>query len=101
MYITVRRGDSYAKEAVHITYGVRADHRRELLDLSLNPSESSSSWGDFITKLKQRRVEKMDLIVVDGLKGLEGEIHRVFPGTVLQKYVVHKMNCVQKQVFTR
>jgi len=66
MYMTVKRGDSYSKEAVHITYGVRADNKRELLDISLNPTESSTSWGAFVDKLKQRGIEKIDLIVADG-----------------------------------
>jgi putative transposase len=98
IYMTVKRGNSYSKEAVHITYGVRVDNKRELLDLSLNPSESSTSWGEFVEKLKQRGVERIDLVVADGLKGLEEEIHRVFPGTLFQKCVVHKMRNVLNKV---
>lgn len=98
MYMTLRRGNSYAKEAVHITYGLRADNKRELLDISLNPSESATSWGEFVEKLKRRGVERIDLVVADGLKGLEEEIHRVFPGTLFQKCVVHKMRNVLNKV---
>ncbi len=39
-YQTVRRGDSYSKEAIHLIYGIREDNYRELLHLSLNPTES-------------------------------------------------------------
>lgn len=31
MYVSLRRGNSYSKEAVHIAYGVREDNKRELL----------------------------------------------------------------------
>ena len=98
MYVTVKRGDSYAKEPVHIIYGVRQDNKRELLDLSINPTESSTSWAGSIAKLKQRGIERVDLIVAVGIKELEGEIHQAFPGAKFQKCVVHKMRSILNKV---
>jgi putative transposase len=91
LFITVRRGDSYSKEAVYIAYGVRDDLKREILCLSINPTESAQEWGEIFEKLKGRGVETINLIIADGLKGLEEEVHRVFPKTKFQKCVVHKM----------
>jgi putative transposase len=91
IFITVRRGDSYSKEAVYVAYGVREDCKREILCLSINPTESATEWGELFEKLKQRGVEKVDLIIADGLIGLEEEVCRVFPGASFQKCVVHKM----------
>lgn len=91
LYITVKRNDSYAKEPVHVAYGVREDNKRELLSLSINPTESSTSWAEVLEHIKKRGVEKIDLIVADGTPGLEGEVHKYFPGTSFQKCVVHKM----------
>jgi transposase-like protein len=91
IFITVRRGDSYTKEAVYIAYGVREDLKREILCLSINPAESAQEWGELFEKLRDRGVEKIDLIIADGLKGLEEEVHRVFPQAKFQKCVVHKM----------
>jgi putative transposase len=98
LHVTVKRGNSYAKEPVHIIFGVREDNKRELLDISINPSESSTSWAESMAKLKERGVKKVDLIVADGLKGLEGEVHKAFPGTVFQKCVVHKMRYILNKV---
>jgi putative transposase len=98
IFITVRRGDSYAKEGVHIIYGVREDNRRELLNLSINPTESSSSWGECFASLVNRGVAKVDLIIADGLPYLENEVHKHFPGTKFQKCVVHKMRNVMNDV---
>ena len=91
IFITVRRDDSYTREAVYIAYGVREDLKRELLCLSVNPTESTYQWGELFDTLKARKVEKIDLIVADGLIGLEEEIHRVFPDCQFQKCVVHKI----------
>ena len=98
IYVNVRRETSYAKEPVHIAYGVREDNKRELLNISINPTESSSSWGEFLEKIKQRGVESIDLVVADGLKGLEDAIHRIFPQAYFQKCVVHKTRNVLNKI---
>ena len=97
LFITVRRGDSYTKEAVYIAYGVREDFCREILVLSINPTESASNWGELLDEMKARGVEKVDLFIADGLSDLEDEIHRVFPGTYFQKCAVHKMRNILKK----
>ncbi|MDX2050072.1 MAG: IS256 family transposase [Rickettsiaceae bacterium] len=91
IYITVKRENSYAKEPVHIIYGVRSDNKRELLYLDVNPTESATSWGEGLAKLKERGVKKIDLIVADGLPALEDQVHQYFPGAAFQKCVVHKI----------
>lgn len=91
LFITVRRGDNYSREAVYVAYGVREDFKREILTLSINPTESAEEWGQLYEKIIKRGVSKIDLIIADGLSGLEDEIHRTFPGTKFQKCVVHKM----------
>lgn len=98
IYVALRRGNSYAKEAVHITYGVREDNKRELLTLSVNPTESASSWAECFEEMKKRQIQKIDLIVADGLKGLENEVHKHFPGTVFQKCVFHKKRQILAKV---
>ncbi len=98
IYITLRRGDSYSKEAVHIIYGVRDDNKRELLLLAVNPTETLTSWGGYLEALIVRGVEVIDLIVADGLQGLEHEVHKVYPGTLFQKCVVHKMRNVLNKI---
>ena len=97
IYITVRQADSYAKEAVHIIYGVRQDDKRELLTLSVNPTESLESWSKALESLKDRGVETIDLIVGDGLKGLENEVHKHFFG-ILLKCVVHKIRSIMYKI---
>ncbi len=92
IFITVRRGDSYSNEAVYVAYGVKSDNTRELLTLEVNPTESATMWGELFDDLKNKRgIKKIDLIVADGLTGLENEVHRVFPDSDFQKCVVHKM----------
>lgn len=88
--ITTRRGDSYSKESVHITYGIREDLKREILSIEINPTETAYSWEDSLKKLKEKGIKKINLFVADGLTGLEGKVSQYFPETKFQKCVVHK-----------
>ena len=98
MYQTLRRGDSYSKEAVHIAYGVTEDNGREILSLSVNPTESANSWEEVLKDLKEKRgVENIDLIIADGLPNLEDKIHQYYPKAIFQKCVIHK----QRQILLK
>ena len=67
LFVNLKRGESYSKEAVYVIYGVKDDNTRELLLLEVNPTESSSVWAEYLAKLRKRGVEQIDLIVADGL----------------------------------
>jgi transposase-like protein len=45
LYVSLKRGNSYSKEAVYVSYGVKDDNTRELLLLEVNPREGSNIWG--------------------------------------------------------
>jgi len=66
--------------------------------LETNPTEFAEQWGTFFTVMKKRGVEKVDLIVADGIQGLEDEILGLFPEAEFQKCVVHKMRNIIKKV---
>ena len=91
IFITVRRGDEYAKEGVFVAFGVREDNRRELLCLSQNPTESAEFWKELLQDLREERgVQQIDLFVADGLKNLENVFLEIYPQGEFQKCVVHK-----------
>lgn len=97
LFVTVRRDDSYSNEGVYIAYGVRTDGKRELLCLEVNPTESCTVWGDLLQGIKNRGVENVQLVVADGIRGLEDKVHNVFPMAQFQKCVVHK----QRQILNK
>jgi putative transposase len=99
IFVSVRRGNEYAKEGIFVAYGVREDNKRELLILELNPTESPSFWGELLKDLKEKRgVETIDLFVADGIQYLEDEVLKVYPKTDFQKCVVHKMRNVLNRI---
>ena len=98
LFITVRREDSYSREAVYLAIGVREDNKREVVALSINPTESASEWGEIFKDLKNKRgVEKVDLFAADGIVGLENQIHSIYPEANFQKCCVHKIREILKK----
>ncbi len=91
MYINLKRRNSYSKEAVYVIYGVKDDNTRELILLEVNPTESRVIWGEYLQKLQFRGIEQVDLIVADGLINFSSEVKKLFPGTDVQRCVVHLM----------
>ncbi len=98
IFITVRRGDSYEKEAVYIAYGVNKANKRELLALAVEPSESISIWETLFLQMKERGVAEVGLVVADGISGLEDITLKVWKRVPFQKCVVHKMRAILKTI---
>lgn len=98
LFITVRRGDSYEKEAVYVAYGVTKHNTRELLALDVNPTESTTRWKAIFATLKKRGVTTVDLIIADGITGMEDVVMEAWRNTKLQKCVVHKMRNILNDI---
>lgn len=98
IFITVRRGDSYEKEAVYVAYGVTELNTRELLALAISPTESTTTWKEIFSSLKKRGVTTVSLVVADGISGMEDVVMEAWRKTKLQKCVVHKMRNILNDI---
>jgi putative transposase len=90
IFVTVRRGDSYEKEAVYVCYGVNENNKRELLGLEISPTETIATWKDIFNNIKQRGVKTTSLVVADGIIDMEEVVLECFKKAEFQKCVVHK-----------
>lgn len=98
IFITVRRGDSYEKEAVYVAYGVTERNTRELLALEVSPTESTTTWKKIFYSLRKRGVAHASLVIADGISGMEDVVMEAWRKTKLQKCVVHKMRNVLNDI---
>lgn len=89
VFIKVRRVRSCCAEAFYVAMAVKEDKTREVLGIYNNPGESASGWGDILTRIRERGVKKIGLIVADGLKGLDSAVGEPFPEVPLQRCVTH------------
>jgi transposase-like protein len=98
IFITVRRDDSYEKEAVYVAYGVTARNTRELLALEISPTESTTTWRKIFQTLTHRGVANVSLVIADGITGMEDVVMEAWKKTKLQKCVVHKMRNILNDI---
>jgi putative transposase len=68
---------------------VKEDKAREVIGIFNRPSESATGWEEMFQALRERGLEKIGLLVGDGIKSLEVSLAAVYPGTALQKCVTH------------
>lgn len=101
LYISLKRGNSYSKEALYLIYGVKDDNTRELILLEVNPTESSNVWGEYLSKLIKRGVQQVDLIVADGLPHFADVAKRYFKTAEVQRCVVHLQRDLMRKIRPR
>ena len=89
VHITIHRKRSVDNEAFYVVLAVKEDKTREVLGIFNRPTESATGWGEMLTELRERGVKRIGLLCADGLKGLDGVLSDVFPGTPLQRCVTH------------
>lgn len=97
VHIKTHRSHKVATEAFYVALAVTEDGVREVLGIFNIPQESAIGWGDIFDRLKDRGVQRVGLMVADGIKGLETVLGKKFPGTELQRCVTHlKRNMLSK-----
>lgn len=89
VHIKIHRKRSVSSEAFYVALAVTGEGTREVLGIFNMPQESAVGWGDIFDKLKDRGVQRVGLMVADGIKGLDTVIGEKFPGTPLQRCVTH------------
>lgn len=89
VHIKIHRKRSVATEAFYVALAVTEEGTREVLGIFNMPQESATGWSDILDKLKERGVQRVGLIVADGIKGLDTVIGEKLPGTPLQRCVTH------------
>lgn len=97
VHIKIHRKRSVSSEAFYVALAVTEEGRRDVLGIFNIPTESATGWGDIFDTLKERGVQKIGLMVADGIKGLDVVVGEKFPGTPLQRCVTHlKRNMLAK-----
>lgn len=96
-------GYRVVKKVVLVVYGVRPDGRREVIDFRQARSESTAEWESFLNSLYRRGLkgERLELVTVDGGKGLLAAQEAVYPDVPRQRCWVHKLRNVAQRLPAR
>lgn len=100
-FLSVRRGDSVSKEAFFVVMSLDREGRRDIVGVYNNPTEGSGIWGEFFGDLKRRGLERVGLIISDGLNSIEEVARQHFPGAEVQLCTVHLQRELTRKVRPR
>ena len=88
-YERVRQEGIISSRAVLVAIGVDWEGRRQVLGVELANRESSSSWKEFLLRLKSRGLRGVIFAVSDDHPGLKSAIAQVLPEALWQRCYVH------------
>ena len=88
-YERVRQEGIISSRAVLVAIGVDWEGRRQVLGVELANRESSSSWKDFLLRLKSRGLRGVIFVVSDDHPGLKSAIAQVLTEALWQRCYVH------------
>jgi putative transposase len=91
IYFTTRESNKSNKRVVYSVYAVDANGNRDVLGLYIKPVESATGWVKVMSDLKNRGVQDVLFVCIDGLKSLSDAIEQEFPNAVIQRCIVHKV----------
>jgi putative transposase len=98
LYLKVFDGSRFVSKAVMIAIGVNEDGYREVLDIDIIHDESYATYKGFFDTLKERGIEKVDLVISDGHKGIKKAASHSFVGSSWQLCTVHMKRNLMKIV---
>jgi len=99
-YVKVRSSGRIVSVAVIIAVAVNTQGRREVIGVTVMPSEAETFWTDFLRSLTRRGLRSVRLVVSDAHEGLKTATAKVL-GASWQRCRVHFMRnalaCVAKR----
>lgn len=88
-YVDARWARSVENVSALVAYGVGLDGHRHLLAVTIGSEESDESWGDLISKLLDRGLSGVKLVVSDDHRGIAKAVRRLLPEAKQQRCTVH------------
>jgi putative transposase len=89
LYVKMRHEGRVENRAVYVAVGIGMDGFKDVLGLWAVDTEGAKAWLAWMTELRNRGVEDIFIVCVDGLKGFPGAIETVFPKALVQLCIVH------------
>jgi putative transposase len=96
------RGESgrVSQHTMYVAIGVNLQGKKELLGLWLSATEGAKFWLSCLTDLKNRGVNDIFIVCVDGLTGFADAIRAAYPQAKVQLCIVHLVRAALKYVST-
>lgn len=98
IHYKVREEGVVVKKAVYIAIGTDLEGKKDVLGLWVGATESSKYWLSLLNGLKNRGVQDILIISVDGLAGFSEAIAVAYPQTEVQRCIIHQIRSSTRYV---
>ena len=95
----VRQDGVVIKKTAYVVFAINITGRKEVRGIWIGEAESSKFWMTVLSDLRNRGVEDILIVSVDGLNGFEEAIRSVYPRTEIQRCIVHQVRNSTRYVF--
>ena len=85
LYVAIRKEYETKNYAVYVILGYDVDGQKDILGLWLSESESKHQWMQIFDEIKNRGVEDVLFLSMDGVSGLEEGAKAIFPHVTVQR----------------
>ena len=89
LYCYVKEELVSVKKAVYVMLGIDTEGKKEVIGIWIDRNESATFWNEIFEEVKERGVEDIFFVSMDGLKGLPEAIEKIYPKTITQRCIVH------------
>ena len=98
IHYKVREEGTVVKKAVYIAIGTDLEGKKDVLGLWVGATESSKYWLGVLNGLKNRGVQDILIVSVDGLTGFSEAIAVAYPKTEIQRCIIHQIRSSTRYV---
>ena len=89
LYVSIRKEMETKNCAVYVILGYDLEGKKDILGLWISESEGKHYWMQIFDEIKNRGVEDVLFICMDGVSGLEEGARSIFKDAVVQRCIVH------------
>lgn len=98
VHFKVREAGKIVSKCAYISLGIREDGLKEILGIWVGENEGAKFWMGVLNEMKNRGVEDILIVCIDGLSGFSEAIKGVFPEAEIQQCIVHQIRNTTKYI---
>ena len=91
MHFKVREAGKIASKCAYVALGVTPFGQKEILGIWISETEGAKFWLSVLSDIKNRGVDDVLIVCVDGLKGFPDAIKTIYPKAEVQSCIVHQI----------
>lgn len=91
IHYKIREDGRVVAKAIYTILGLDREGKKEILGIYLSETEGAKFWLQVLNDIRNRGVEDILIMCVDGLKGFPEAISQIYSNTEIQSCIIHQI----------